>query len=238
MVLLPSRKDECDAITVYEIVDQSLREVVSLELFPCADGVKLVPHLSANPPLNQKPSAPGLLWLPDTHVVKVQCWMMSVDVPEEPVCDSYDCFVPMSVIQQHASSGDRGSALRIKWTEWGPNNSEGIMTKNVELDYFVYGNRFVSRDEHSVAVFDFSPNVTVPSKEPRKIPDGWFPGQYRADPVLTYMPYHKIQRDVKSKHLGYKYDQSAMIDHEHVLLINVGSVFLVYVLSPLMDLSI
>lgn len=227
---------------MYKIEDQSLREVVSLEFFQCTDGIKLVFCLSSNSPLYQKPSTPGPFWLPDAHIIKVQCFITSADPPEDPVCDSYDFFVPMSAILRYARRDDRGSALRIEWGEWGPDNSRGIFTKDTELEYFVHGSRHVIRDEECVTVFDFSPNMeswfgtNLSPRRHQSLGSVTFMGRSMPEtlerytmkwiymkPDTTCLPYSRSERLLKNLITGYKYDQSAMIDDEHIILVNYVS---------------
>jgi hypothetical protein len=164
--------------------------------------------------------------------------MIHADVPEDPVCDSYDFFVPMSLIQRLACGGDRGSALRIKWTEWGPDNSRCILTKDVELDYFVHGNRYVSREDDFLSVFDFNPKKRLlgefdPSKKRRyyrfdcrSMPStvSGYPTQYiRLERITTCLPYSTSEGVYEGALGGLSYEQSAMIDDEHILLVDVNS---------------
>ncbi|KAF9517715.1 hypothetical protein BS47DRAFT_1389683 [Hydnum rufescens UP504] len=52
LLCAPVCNDKCDTITMPEIEDQNLFEVVSLELFLCVDGVEPVVAFCCDPPLN------------------------------------------------------------------------------------------------------------------------------------------------------------------------------------------
>jgi hypothetical protein len=239
-VLLPRRREESEAISVFEISDKDtpVREVASVLLPPCRLGFAFTLNLSSDPPLNQIPPGRVPFYLSDNRVIRIGCLLTPGPSTEGIVVDFFDLLVPMSMFQRLKRCNPCGPPIVLSWMHWGPEHTRLLSTPLNDFECFVHGSRYVVFEApDSLSVLDFSPNLAALSNAHRHSPTSKNGSDVRfvdrsehsalecpyitlGVPFSTTLPYRITRRKLGSPVRGR--NEGAMIDDEHVLLVDVS----------------